>query len=392
MMNIKPSKNFQEMVISAVTDYFKPIFFVMEKMDKSFSLEEKNRELEHKLKEDKNEVNVISRAICVNQGSYLQYTFLAAEKHRKLKDTFRENKSNVLEIKRLANELTSHVNGKFYEAVLENFKLLHAYFHKRKKEQPRICIKGNFKISNKDNVVSVFRDTLVGYDSDSEIEKNYGFFSVFKNGTYYLENDIPKAVLNKRYFNPRLDIDKAESILKDKKDISNREWKECWIGDKKSNTSFYKSTLIIPMTLWNNKLSTEFKDLIRLENVDRTIFGFLCFDHVDKDFFDEKRDVSVGYVFADLLSMYIFTRLIYMEISRTFEDVEKFLVEREIDIDGDTLADIWKKIPSLKNFDMDLRAVYKKTQLNDLYSLDSDLLKYSRAVFSREAESQSEIN
>jgi len=65
------------------------------------------------------------------------------------------------------------------------------------------------------------------------------------------------------------------------------------------------------MTLWNNDLSEEFKELVNLENVDRTIFDFLCFDHVDVNYFDEEGDVALGYVFADIVSMYIFARLIY---------------------------------------------------------------------------------
>lgn len=93
---------------------------------------------------------------------------------------------------------------------------------------------------------------------------------------------------------------------------------------------FYKSTLIVPMTLWNNDLSEEFKELVNLDNVDRTIFGFLCFDHVDADYFDEENDVALGYVFADILSMYIFARLIYMESSKTFSDRRRLVQIRKI--------------------------------------------------------------
>ena len=39
-----------------------------------------------------------------------------------------------------------------------------------------------------------------------------------------------------------------------------------------------------------------------------TVFGFLCFDHHETDFFDEGIDASIGYIFADIISHY-FSRL-----------------------------------------------------------------------------------
>ena len=206
----------------------------------------------------------MQKAVCFNQGRYLEYNFITAEKHKNLKTAFHENKNDIDNIAKLAKELMDYINTKFYEDTHENFKILHAYFKSRRGSDPRICIKGSFRAGHKSTVVSVFRDSLVNYDSNSEVDMNYGFQSVFKTGAYYLENNVPKAAAEGRYFNPRLDLNCVKNYLGNTKGKGITEWSDCWIGDKAEKSSFYKSTMIIPMTLWNNKVSDDFKKLINL--------------------------------------------------------------------------------------------------------------------------------
>lgn len=368
------------MVRDALSDYFRPITLFIALFDKSFTLENKYKALQRRFNVNLVLLRIVQKAVCFNQGEYLQYTFLTAEKHKKLKDTFRDDPNDIAEIHRLTTDLMRFINSQFYEDTYENFKYLHVYFSKSRRGQgPRICIKANFRINDQEQVVSVFRDGMVTYDSDAEIQKNYGFKSIYETGTYYLENSIPQAVVEKRYFNQRLDPELVEEYLGLKRKTTVRSWDDCWIGGKADKSSFYKSTLIVPMTLWNNELSEEFKRLINLENVDRTIFGFLCFDHVEEDYFDEDYDVAIGYIFADIISMYIFTRLVYMEASKTFNKVEDWLHSRDADVTTESLSAIWKHMPRSFDTDKYLKFKPKKTANNKLFPIDEDLMKYVRS-------------
>ena len=368
------------MAKEALEDYFQPIKYLFSIFNRSLSLEEEKKALQLRQNNSLSVLRVIQRAVCLNQGEYLQYTFITAEKHRKLKDAFRKDKSDLKSISFLTKELMDYINGKFYENTRENFKLLHAYYQGRKGPNPRICIKGSFKMNDKSSVVSVFRDRMVDYDSDSEIEKNHGFYSIYKNGMYFLENDIPNATAKGRYFNPRLNKECVRNYLGYDKGEKIKKWSRCWAGEGKDPSSYYKSTLIVPMTLWNNKVTDEFKDLVNMDKVDRTIFGFLCFDHADENYFDEENDVSVGYVFADIMSMYVFTRLVYMEISKTFSSVESWLGENSIDLNLEPLAALWKNIPSKLDVRDILNPKLRKTTNNDLISIDDDLLNFAKGL------------
>lgn len=367
------------MVKEALSEYFRPVFYFTGFFDKTISLEEKYKELEIQRVNMRVWSRVVRKAVCFNQGEYLQYAFLTAEKHKKLKDSFRETPEDGARIGALASELVNYINSKFYEDTYENFKLIHAYFKNRSSHKPRVCIKGSFNIDNHSKVVSVFRDALVSYDSDADVERNYGFLTIYKNGTYFLENNIPEAAAEDRYFNPRLDNGLVREFLSGTSGSRTKKWEDCWTGDKKEKSSFYKSTLIVPMTLWNNDLSEEFKELVNLENVDRTIFGFLCFDHVEADYFDEENDVALGYVFADILSMYIFARLIYMESSKTFNSIEDWLQGEGVEINPESLSSIWKKMPGTFDVEKYLEFKPKITKNNSLFPMDEDLIRYVKS-------------
>ena len=92
------------------------------------------------------------------------------------------------------------------------------------------------------------------------------------------------------------------------------DWKKCWIDSNNQfcqDNSFYRSTLVVPITLVNNKgISREFLRHIELplpteqDDKRRAIYGFLCFDSIYPGFFDEA-DVHVGYFFADIFSFYL---------------------------------------------------------------------------------------
>lgn len=60
------------------------------------------------------------------------------------------------------------------------------------------------------------------------------------------------------------------------------------------------------------------------KDVGRTIFGYLCFDHVEEEFFTEV-DIDIGYIFADMLSLYFIARATYTELSHTFSKVQTLI-------------------------------------------------------------------
>ncbi|MBA3015243.1 MAG: hypothetical protein FP815_09865 [Desulfobulbaceae bacterium] len=335
-------------------------------------------------------LQVLSKSMCYNQGAFLQYSFLAAERHKLIKDEFRNKNIDTEKINWHMQDLMNFLNKGLFEHTFQNFRYLRLFYLGRSSQEPRFCIKGNFRTQNRDTVVSVFRNKKVPYYSDCEIEKNTGFFSILKTGKYYLNNSLPDSVLAGSYSNPRLKNECSIFLKQQKKKsfynllpVSRKEkdnlWATCWKDFESGSgesSSFYKSTLIIPMTLWNSDLSEDFKKRINIKNVDRVIFGFLCLDHVDENYFDEETDVPVGYYFADIISMFLLTRLIYTEISDTFRNVEKYL---DKSIFEETLEKIdieWKKLASLPIEANSILKQVSETDNNQLYSIDESLAQY----------------
>src|SRR5205085_1029937 len=160
------------------------------------------------------------------------------------------------------------------------------------------------------------------YNSDVRIEGNTGFLSVKDSGRYFLENDIPNSARRGRYRNPRLDVSRLNSVSTGARlPWWTSDWDSYWVDysrDKAGDRSFYKSTLIVPLTLRNNALSKEFISSVNLEGIDRYIFGYLCLDHRDSHYFDESTDIDIGYIFADLMSVFVFHRMVYTDLSKTF--------------------------------------------------------------------------
>ncbi len=319
---------------------------------------------------------VMTRAICFNQGAYLEYMHLASEKHRLLKDELaRGDLTDPHAVQNLAGDLVNFMNKKFYEAAQENFALMLAYFSDRSQAAPRICIKGNFRIGTSDRVVTVFRAKQVAYSSSVEIGKNSGFSAVRNNGKYFLENDIPSAAAEDKYFNPRLDNELVRKFASTGR-LEESTWIKCWPGAANARDA-YQSTLIIPMTLWNNQISDEFRKTVKIDNVGRTIFGYLCFDHTEKNFFKEEVDVPVGYAFADLLSMYLFSRTVFIEVSRSYEKAIDILETRGLEEKVEKLDKRLIDSMAARLSDITVNFDVRQSLNNDLHQLDEQLLKFA---------------
>jgi hypothetical protein len=373
---------------NAVVSYFKPILWLFSSEDDDIETDR----ISDSIKKKNKTISAISAAVYYNQGAFVQYYFLASEKHRALKEFMQRNDWDRDEIKQLTGELISFLNRELFTSVFENFKLLHAYFAGRHVLEPRICIKGAFRSEDKNTIISVVRDRQVSYISDADIRSNTGFDTIKKTGMYFLLNNIPEAARRGTYRNPRLNISTVQKlhsqyfrIGRGRSLIQDTEpWLECWkdYNDTgKDITSFYKSTLIIPMVLKDSNLSDTFKSLVNIHNADRTIFGFLCFDHADVDYFNEEDDVKVGYVYAELFSLYLFARAVFTEISRTFSEAEKYLdSENLIHSLLEQLGCSIHDLNSTSKLSKIISPKREETRNNKLFQLDETLLDCARIM------------
>ena len=259
--------------------------------------------------------------VCGNQGWLIQYLFLISRKHRDLKEHLGLSKPEVETTKHLASDLTKYSREEFFSAAGKNFDYLRSYFMATRGAAPRLCIKGSFLENGQSQVITIFRDSQVRYDGSYDIGSNSGFLHCVTTGQYFLDNDLPDSTLKGRYKNPRLSQEKvieiASSVLMSKHKTVSSNWELAWNVGEGSNDSAYKSTLIVPMTLWNNDLSPEFLEKYNAEKADRLIFGFLCFDSDELNFFS-KSDVDVGYVVADFLSLFAYAMFNYTDYSKTY--------------------------------------------------------------------------
>lgn len=278
----------------------------------------------------KTHIKLLKDVICYNQGELAQYSFLAGEKHKKIKEELRNSLIDKVKLSEYCKELNRFLDTQLENVCKRNFEFLRDYFNGRSKIIPRFCIKAH----HKDLIVDIFRNNRK-YDIVSyKIEANTGVFNVYRSGCCYFCNDIPSEVKIGRYFNPRLNTVRASAYVlpteESKNDTIDKDWVRCWNDIQlKDGTcqlppedSCYKSTIIIPMTLLGNTLNPEFKTLFKIEEIerekDRAIYGFLCFDNHKSNYFIEDIDVPIGYIFADILSLYLIERLRYTKYSKTF--------------------------------------------------------------------------
>lgn len=260
------------------------------------------------------------RAVCLNQGWIIEYTFLSSRRHRDLKHSVSDSHSNVGNTEDALKKLDEYAGQKFFEATAKNFELLNEYFRTKNGDTPRICVKGNLLRNHRSLVVSVFRREPVDYNTRYEISSNSGFEHCFRTGQYFLENDLPGAVNLGRYKNPRINYQRVREVqdlgLIGRRRALCENWSYIWRDGFFDRGDHYKSTLIVPMTILNADLSEEFLEKFGDGSADRLIFGFLCFDHHEVGYFDQE-DIDAAYVFADFISLFAYNLLNFTTYSET---------------------------------------------------------------------------
>lgn len=198
---------------------------------------------------------------------------------------------------------------------------LYKYFQLDGRHMPRITIK---LLRQKDkHIIDYYRgdrNSYLGYAFPAE--QHTGFDEVNKGDKYYCCNNIPEKAKSNLYKNNRLIRRLVEKYAlpvsanpdckyfsHDKLDsMRDLEWEKCWhdYGKKQKPPmrSCYKSTLVVPIILSEVNIDTKSRLMIDDKYVS-AIFGYICFDDVCVDYFQLPRDQYIGYIFSDILSLYI---------------------------------------------------------------------------------------
>lgn len=343
--------------------------------------------------------NEVSRsfkdAFCYNQGAIIEYLFLVSNLHKKMRvalDQYRASRTEDEKLQSLDDlenaylDFLIYIGEKYPHHIHKNFELATSIYalQKGKDNTPRMCIKVPHK--EDDGVLYIdplFRNISAAYDdyaASQALGDNTAAVNVYASGRYYIENNIPhKASLPAGYRNPRLsprNLQRYEApsttdeILAEKRGgFIDDAWCHCWRQYKDSETdtllepppeSCYKSTLVVPMTLQNNKLCSMFFELFadkmneadewdgspvedfNPDNAERHTFGFFCLDHTSVGYFNKTFDVDLGYFFSDICTVYHFITLNFLHLSKTNNETtrilkrEKRIVDLELALNSNT--------------------------------------------------------
>jgi len=261
---------------------------------------------------------VIKDIVCYNQGKIAEYMYIQQSYSTKLANEFSElfqnaQVENINNLQSIIDEYKRKSINFLETCINKNLEYIQRAFIKRHNESPRGCVK---LLSSKLELIDAYRNKKT---KPYKYTKNTGFYQIIDNKEkFYINNNIPEAVKNDRYENSRINskaaknysmgiLNKVRKLIK--KEYIDQEWINCWNSyeqkHKPQKNECYKSTLIIPMTFINNELSSEFKMEFfqNHETKDKTIFGFLCLDHIEIDYFSTD-DSNISFVIADLLSIY----------------------------------------------------------------------------------------
>jgi hypothetical protein len=315
---------------------------------------------------NKEQIILVRKFFCDNQGWLADFIFKLSSGHKKIKEEYskerikitkkyigKTNQSNLekelISLSKRLNpeaekyrdesrkELSEICRKNFYH-LTNIFKHLRTGQSGRMATPPRMTIKGyNF---NENLAIDIFRLEKT-YGGQSKANENSAFQNILTNGRYYICNDIPQAsaTLGKsnshyQYLNPRLSNKKvieynsrmrAAGIPDD-----DGQWKECWAsnveGLEPPMEACYRSTLVIPITLLNNEVSKGLRNHFNIplpsdHSLARAILGCVGLDHLERNYFIEETDREIGYYFADMISLYLITYLTYIDYSTTFNAI-----------------------------------------------------------------------
>jgi hypothetical protein len=274
-------------------------------------------------------IQSIQDFICHNQKQTIKYEYLISERHKIVKDCYNDSSCDKDELNKLYNMLIIDSYNDLFKVFESNKTYIHNIFHALGKNQPpRITI----KTLHGDSVLDIYRSTYPTDFNSTNIKDNTGFSNILnKNKLYFLDNDLPKSFIENKYSNPRLVKEKLSEYLNE-----SITWKECWKSlNHNEEQEYYSSTLILPMSIRGtnddekdiNFYNHFFKE-IQQHKDSRTIWGFLCFDSIDINYFNNTQEddfASIGYIMSDILSLYLMYFYNHISGSKTIKLVEEKL-------------------------------------------------------------------
>ncbi len=296
--------------------------------------------------------------ICDMQGQLADYALVARTKHEALREALslynsqmqkkRTRRPSSNSILSRCDELEKFLEHGHVKACKATFVSLEKHFALRRKSSlhsPRFCI----KLVKDERVFTFLRDQ--GHSGGAlpitdAIQSNKGFESIKESGRYFFCNEIPVEAKANRYFNPRLRREGVAEYSPSWKwsikrtcslnqPIPDNAWVNCWSNGADPNgipsaEQCYKSTLIVPMTLRYEQVSSEFwNEFVRhidTENpFEKGSFGFLCMDCHEENYFDMDLDSKFGYVCADILSLFSVATYLYTSLSPAYRSARAIL-------------------------------------------------------------------
>lgn len=239
-----------------------------------------------------------------NQGKFLSHSLGMGLKHHaiaKCVEPSELNDDQKKTLERAFNEFVSFGEKNLEAAIEKNIAYIKKFFGATNRRYPRICI----KVSDGDKIKDLYRDDRPKTNLEFDYRDNSGFEWCVEKGMHFFCNDLVAAINNKGYKNPRIGDSSAQNA-----DLNHdSEWIKLWSGysmnEKNADLiSAYKSTLIIPISLNDSYISKELRNRLDFNDSDQIVWGYLCLDSIDKNFFREETDPHFGYIIANFLSQY----------------------------------------------------------------------------------------
>lgn len=279
-------------------------------------------------------IKSIREFICYNQKELIQYEYIVSQTHKELRHCL-EDKDKDIELEALDNAIQKLIDTAYSELLkilYKNTEYINNLFESIGiKDNPRITI----KTLEGGRVLDFFRAHSTASLTTSEIENNTGFKEIMSSPKVmsFLRNNLEEDFINNKYKNHRLNDDLREALAKKENGIS---WEDCWspITDGGKDKFPYRSTLIIPMSIRiseqdNSTFVDKFYKTIEHANRVRTVWGFLCFDYEQENIFLNREEnlKDIGYIIADVLSLYLMFFYDHISGSETVENALNKLIE-----------------------------------------------------------------
>lgn len=240
-------------------------------------------------------VKIIQESTCFNITEFSQFSHMADQRHRKIKECLASEK-NTEELSHCVESFMQFFTESLARIFNVNIQFIERYFLDRGSIAPSIQI----KFLSDEKIHTLYSNNKEPREPERySPQEDTGIYSVVQKGMYYLNNDIGTSSKHGTYKNVRNDFNK-----------------------------FYNSTMIVPISLISNALSEEFITHFNLNisaEAFRVIYGFICIDHKNRNYFDQELDVHIGNIFSEYFLLYLILQSKYVDQSQTFQIAMKLI-------------------------------------------------------------------